>query len=591
MTRMCRLVSVGCLTTTLAVAFPSAAPIGQPPATRAPADLVLRNGVVVTVDAALPDAHAIAVRGDTIVAVGTDAEVAPLVGPATKVIDLRGQLAIPGLIEGHGHFTGIGQAKMNLDLMHVSSWDEVVAMVATAAKQARPGEWVLGRGWHQEKWRSTPTPNVEGFPLHDSLSAVSPDNPVVLTHASGHATFANARAMALAGVTAATANPPGGEILKDAKGNPTGLFRETASDLVRRALSAATARRSPEERLALRRREIDLATAEVLENGITSFQDAGASFETVDLYKQYVREGRLGVRLWVMIREPNDRLAQRLADYKILNMGDKRLTVRALKLSLDGALGPRGAWLLEPYSDLPASCGLNTVPVEEARETARLALRHGFQYCVHAIGDRANRETLDIFAEAFKQVPDGRALRWRVEHAQHLDPADIPRFASLGVIASMQGIHCTSDAPFVTARLGAKRAEEGAYVWQKLMRSGAIVTNGTDAPVEDVDPIASFYASVTRRLKDGTVFYGDQRMSRLEALKSYTISAAYSAFEDDIKGSITVGKLADITVLSQNILTVDERDIPSTRVVYTIVGGKVAYRAPANAVTPALGRP
>jgi predicted amidohydrolase YtcJ len=271
-------------------------------------------------------------------------------------------------------------------------------------------------------------------------------------------------------------------------------------------------------------------------------------------------------------------LAANLTKYKTIEYGNGFLTVRAIKKSIDGALGPRGAWLLEPYADKPGDTGRNTTPVSEIAETAKLALEHGYQLCVHAIGDRANRETLNIFEDAFKGR-DGRSLRWRVEHAQHLNAADIPRFGKLGVIASMQGVHCTSDAPYVLARLGPTRAEEGAYVWQKLMHSGALVANGTDAPVEDVSPIASYYSTVSRKLSDGSVFYPDQRMSRLEALKSYTISPAYAAFEEESKGTLKVGKYADLVVLSKDILTVAESEIPSTEVRYTIVGGKVRYRA------------
>jgi predicted amidohydrolase YtcJ len=251
--------------------------------------------------------------------------------------------------------------------------------------------------------------------------------------------------------------------------------------------------------------------------------------------------------------------------------------VRAIKRAIDGALGPRGAWLLEPYSDKPESTGLNTTSVESITETARMAIENDYQLCVHAIGDRANRETLNIFEQAFKANPSKRDLRWRVEHAQHLSASDVPRFGQLGVIASMEGVHCTSDAPYVIARLGAKRAEEGAYVWQKLMKTGAVVTNGTDAPVEDIDPIASYYATVSRKTKDGTVFYPDQRMSRMEALKSYTLNGAYAAFEEGSRGSLKVGKYADVTVLSKDILTVAEDEIPTATVVYTIVGGKVRY--------------
>ncbi|MEK6567009.1 MAG: amidohydrolase, partial [Bacteroidota bacterium] len=387
-----------------------------------------------------------------------------------------------------------------------------------------------------------------------------------------------AKALELAGVISATPNPAGGEVLKDQQGNPVGLLRETAQGLVRRVMADAMAKQTQGERQARARKEIELAIQECLAKGITSFQDAGSSFATIDLLKTFVDEGKLGLRLWVMIRDNIELMSQNLDKYRMIGYGDQRLTVQAVKRSIDGALGPRGAWLLEPYTDLPSSTGLNTIPIPEMKAVARLAIEHGYQFCVHAIGDRANRETLDIFDETFRQYPGKKDLRWRIEHAQHLSPADIPRFGKLGVIASMQGIHCTSDAPYVTARLGAKRAEEGAYVWQKLMKSSAVVTNGTDAPVEDVDPIASFYATVSRKLKDDSVFYRDQTMSREEALKSYTLNAAYAAFEENVKGSLTPGKLADIVVLSKDIMSVPADEIPSTQVAYTIVGGKIMFK-------------
>jgi predicted amidohydrolase YtcJ len=547
----------------------------QPPAQAA--TLVLTNGKIVTVDPSAPEAQAVAIRGDRIVALGTSADMKRYVGAGTEVIDLKGQLAIPGFIEGHGHFTGVGEAQLNLNLMKVTSWDEIVAMVEQAVKTAKPGQWIYGRGWHQEKWTKKPAPSVEGFPTHDSLSRVSPNNPVLLTHASGHASFANAKAMELSAVTGKTPNPDGGDFLKDAAGNPTGLFRETASRLIRRG--AGEPQRTEDEARARARKILELASQESVSKGITSFQDAGSSFADVDLMKQMVDEGRMNVRLWVMLRVGNDQLAANLAKYRTIDYGSGFLTVRGIKKSIDGALGPRGAWLLEPYSDKPGDTGRNTTPVDEIRETARLAMQHGYQLCVHAIGDRANRETLNIFEAAFKANPDKKDVRWRVEHAQHLHPSDIPRFGTLGVIASMQGVHCTSDAPYVPARLGAKRAGEGAYVWQKLMKSGAVVTNGTDAPVEDVDPIASYYATVSRKLTDGSVFYGDERMSRVEALRSYTINAAFAAFEEKSKGSLAAGKYADIVVLSKDILTVPEQEIPTTKVSYTIVGGKVRFKS------------
>jgi predicted amidohydrolase YtcJ len=542
-----------------------------------PADLVLTNGKIVTVDQARPEVQALAVRGDTIVASGTIDEIRPYVSEKTQVIDLGGRLAIPGLIDSHLHFTGIGLNKMELDLMKARSFDEIVAMVGEAVKKAKPGELISGRGWHQEKWDKAPDPNVEGFPMHDALSKVSPDNPVVLRHASGHATFANAKAMALAGITSRTPNPPGGDILKDKKGSPIGVFRENASGLLRK-MYAALPQPTPAEREARARREIELAAEECLRNGITSVHDAGAGAQTIDRYKKMIDEGKLGVRVYAMLQDSNESFAKDLASRRIIDYGNKHLTVRSIKKLIDGALGSRTAWLLAPYSDLPTSTGIETDTVADISETARLAIENGFQLNVHAIGDRANRETLNIFEAAFKAHPDRKDLRWRIEHAQHISSADIPRFGQLGVIASMQAIHCTSDAPYVLLRLGPQRAEEGAYAWQKLMKTGAVVANGTDAPVEYVDTMPGFYAFVTRKTKSGEPFFPDQKMSRAEALAAYTLNGAYAAFEESSKGSLAPGKLADIAVLSKDLVTIPEQEILTTEVLYTIVGGKVAYR-------------
>jgi predicted amidohydrolase YtcJ len=448
-------------------------------------------------------------------------------------------------------------------------------MVADAVSHAKPGQWIYGRGWHQEKWSSRPSPNVEGFPTHASLDKVSPDNPVALVHASGHAAFVNGKAMELSGIRRPTESPAGGEILRDKNGDATGLLRETAQRLIKRG--AGEPPPTAAERDARARKELELAAQEALSKGITTFEDAGSPLGTIDVMKAMVDEGRMPIRLWVMVRQDNAVIAPKLAHYRMIDYADGHLTVRAIKKAIDGALGPRGAWLLAPYADKPESVGLQTTKTPEIEETARLAMANGYQLAVHAIGDRANRETLDIFERAFKANPAKRNLRWRVEHAQHLSAADIPRFGRMGVIASMQGIHCTSDAPYVLQRLGRARAEEGAYVWQKLMKSGAVIANGTDAPVEDVDPIASYYATVSRKLKDGSVFFPEQRMSRMEALKSYTINGAYAGFEEENRGSLKPGKYADVTVLSKDILKVPEDEIPTTKVVYTIVGGKVVY--------------
>jgi predicted amidohydrolase YtcJ len=542
------------------------------------ADLVIfarGTGRIVTVDPDLGDVEALAIRNGRILAAGNRDGMKAKMDDRTRVLYVENeQLAIPGFIEGHGHFVGLGESKMNLDLMNVRSWHEVIDMAAAAVQAAKPGDWIIGRGWHQEKWDSVPPGAVEGFPTHDRLSDVSPDNPVLLTHASGHASFANRKAMDMSGVSGSTADPEGGEILRDTNGQPTGIFVERASGLI--AGPPPTTRR---DRMARLDRAIDLATAECLENGVTSFQDAGTTFPVLDQLLERAQTRTLGVRLWMMIREPTERLRVNLPQYRYRRVNANMFTIGGLKRSIDGALGSRGAWLLEPYSDSPDSTGLATATVEDVTAVGRLAYEYRLQLCVHAIGDRANREVLDIVERLTEAYPQVEARRWRIEHAQHLHPDDIPRFAELGVIASMQGVHCTSDAPWVEPRLGAARASEGAYVWRSLLDSGAIVTNGTDAPVEDVDPLASFHSTVTRRTADGSVFYPEQRLNRMEALETYTINAAYAAFEDDIKGSLKPGKLADIVILSKDILQVPEEEILQTKVVRTILAGNVVYES------------
>ena len=543
-----------------------------------PADLVLTNGKIITLEEIAPTAEALAVAGDRIVAVGTAKKIKPFIGTSTRVIDLQGQTAIPGFIDSHAHFTGVGEARMILDLTRAKNWDEIVSIVAEAARNAKPGEWIRGRGWHQEKWDKTPEPNVDGLPFHDALSRMTSENPVLLEHASGHSCLANAKAMELGGITKTTPDPAGGEIVRDARGNPIGAFRETAQGLIGRSLYGSELKKTEAERVEEERKAIALAVQECLSKGITSLHDAGASFATIDIYRELAEQGKLGVRIYAMISAGNTELQQSLARYRIIGAGQNHLTVRTIKRFIDGALGAHGAWLLEPYADLPASAGLNTMAIDTLKETARLAIENGFQLCTHAIGDRGNREILNIYEEAFAAHPEQKDLRWRVEHAQLLAPADIPRFGRLGVIAAMQGVHCISDGPWVVKKIGEKRAKEGAYVWRSLMEGGAIICNGTDAPVEDVDPIPSFYATVTRKMKDGTMFFPEQRLSRDEALRTYTLNGAYAAFQEDLLGSLKPGKLADITVLSKDIMTVAEEEIPATEVRLTIVGGQVLYQ-------------
>jgi predicted amidohydrolase YtcJ len=543
-----------------------------------PADLVLMNGKVVTVDDTNPEAEAVAVKDGRILAVGSSAELERYVGSATRVVDLEGRLAIPGFIEGHGHYMGLGETQLTLDLTAATTWDEIVALVANAVDEAEPGAWIIGWGWHQEKWNPAPAVTVDGVPLHGDLSAVSPDNPVFLTHASGHAAFANGRAMELAGITRSTPDPDGGTIVKDASGNPTGLLRENADALVGRVLAADMDARSDDEKWEEFVRVVELAGEEALENGVTSFHDAGSNFATIDGLKRLADEGRLPIRLYVMVRfENNATMREKLPGYKMIGYGNDHLTVRSIKRQIDGALGSHGAWLLEPYADLPTSTGLAVEPPEDIEETTRIALELGYQVNTHAIGDRANREVLDIYQRTFENADDPGALRWRIEHAQHVDPADLPRFADLGLIAAMQGVHCTSDAPWVFRRLGAERAESGAYMWRDFIDAGVVIGNGTDVPVEHISPIASFTSSVVRKDRDGNDFFPAQKMTRLEALKSYTLNNAFAAFEEELKGSLTAGKLADIVVLDRDIMTVPDEDLAGTQVDLTVLGGQVRY--------------
>ena len=517
-------------------------------------------------------------RGETILSLGTNTEIRALIGPETKIIDLKGRLTIPGFIEGHGHFLALGQLKQQLNLTTAQSWNEIVQKVGALTKRRQPGEWILGRGWHQEKWRTPPEKALGGYPRHEALSRVSPDNPVLLVHASGHACFANAKAMELAGVNANTPDPAGGKILRDEKNEPIGVFRETAQSLIHRAYQRAKAFDSPAERKAQRLASLKLAAQECLSKGVTSFQDAGSSFADVDYFKQQAKAGRLPVRLWVMLRDSNTEYQRKLANYRTVDAGNSFLTVRAIKCMADGALGSHGALLLKPYRDLPESTGHRVQSLAAIQETALLAAKHDFQLCTHAIGDRANREVLDIYQTMFRSHPQKRDWRWRIEHAQHLHPADIPRFGEMNVLASMQTIHCTSDAPFVIERLGKDRAKSGAYVWRSLLDSGARIVNGTNAPVEDVNPLGSFYAAITRQPAKGKPFHPEQCLTRIEALRTYTIDAAYAAFEDQQKGSLTPGKLADVVVLSRDILTIPAEDVLKTHVALTIVDGKVVYQ-------------
>jgi predicted amidohydrolase YtcJ len=554
-----------------------------------PADLVLRGGKVATIDPALGNTtEAIAVNGYQITAVGSNDDISAYIGAETEVIELEGRFVMPGFIEGHGHMISLGESKLILDLNDVANWDEIVSMVAVAADKAKPGEWIKGRGWHQEKWDGLPDDAVDGIPQHNSLSAVSSENPVFLEHASGHASFVNEAALEIIGIQDDTPDPEGGTIVRNEQGKATGMMREISSRVAESSVVAYERRMTPADIEALDRERIRLASEEALKFGITSFHDAGESsrpsFPTFDLLKKMEEEGSLPIRYYMMVRsQTNEEMDELLPHYRWLAEGNDYLTIRSIKRQMDGALGSHGAWLLEPYVDLDTE-GLVLETVEDIERTAEIAVKHGFQVNTHAIGDRANRETLDIYERVWEAAEvDGSDLRWRVEHAQHIDPDDVPRFAEMGVIAAMQGVHATSDGPWIASRLGEERSKATSYPWRDLINSGAIIGNGTDTPVEKIDPIASFYSSVSRMTNTGDRFNAEHIMTREEALQSYTINNAYAAFEEDIKGTLTPGKYADIVVLSQDLLTVDEEAIPDTTVDITIVGGEVKYtRAGSN---------
>jgi len=543
------------------------------------ATLLIFGGPIYTVDTTQTTVEAVATKDDKILFAGSLAEAEQYKTDQTQLLDLKGKTMTPGLIEGHGHFMGLGYNELSLDLINTTSYQQIIDAVAEKVKTAEPGEWITGRGWHQSKWDSIPEDTVLGFQTHDRLSEVSPDNPVYLRHASGHAGFANAKAMEIAGLRVLAREGidqleiEGGEVIRDALGRPTGVFNERAQTLITKHIPANT----PETDT----KAFELAVAACHRHGITSFHDAGIGRETIAFYENMKTEDKMKVRMYAMLTGWDKELLKEWYEKGPMVDPDHELTIRSVKLNCDGALGSRGAWLLEPYSDRPDHYGHETLPMEFVAESALNGLQHGFQICSHAIGDRANREILDRYEAAFVKFPElTEDHRYRIEHAQHLHPEDIPRFAELGVIPAMQAVHLSSDRPWAIDRLGEKRIVEGAYMWQALLQSGIPIVNGTDVPVEPLNPIASFYASVSRKTLKGFPQGGyepEQKMTREQALRSYTLDAAYGAFEENIKGSIESGKLADFTIYNQDLMEVPEDALLDTEVVMTIFGGQVVF--------------
>jgi predicted amidohydrolase YtcJ len=556
------------LSTYAALAMLAPAVVGA----QASADLILVNGRVYTVDNARPLVSALAVRSGRIVFVGSDAEARVLATPTTQTIDLHGATVFPGFTDAHAHLLGLGDELRRVNVAGATSYEEVIDRVKTWAKNVKPGDWILGRGWDQNRW-----PTKE-FPTHEALSRAFPNNPVVLERIDGHADLANAKAMELARITAATPEPSGGRILKLASGAPSGVFIDNAAGLIERAIPASTR--------ADTRKAILAAIAECNRWGLTGIHDPGESPQTVSIYEELARAKDLNLRSYVMLSDPGEPGSAAAHANPYLQRGpqsalyDGHLWIRAIKLYADGALGSRGAALLAPYSDDSTNSGLLVSQPAHLEAWAEWALRHGFQVNVHAIGDRGNRNVLDAFETALRAVPKADH-RFRIEHAQVVSPQDIPRFAKLGVIPSMQATHQTSDMGWAEARLGPERIR-GAYAWRSLLNTGVIIPNGTDFPVEEVNPLLTFHAAVTRQNPSNQPaggWYPDQRMTREEALQSMTIWPAYAGFQESMLGSLTPGKYADFVVLDRDIMRIPETEILGARVLSTWIGGHPVYEA------------
>jgi predicted amidohydrolase YtcJ len=539
------------------------------PAAQPPADLIVTNARIYTVDDSRPFVSAMAVRGGKVAFIGDQRGAMTLRGANTRIVDLGGRTVIPGMVDAHGHVANLGNALANVDLVGSTSIEDVVARVVARAQGRAANSWVIGRGWDQNRWGNT------AWPSHDKLTAATPNNPVVLTRIDGHATYVNKKAMELAGITAATKDPEGGQIIRDAQGNPTGVFIDNAMGLVNRVIPPATRDEV--------KRNILAAIAEGQKFGLTGVHDAGSSDQVLDIYDELGRTGQMNFRMYTMYsggRTDSPALDKFLAGTPKSGLHGGTLWIRSIKLYSDGALGSRGAAMLDPYSDDTKNSGLLVSDPKFIESVAVRALKAGFQVNTHAIGDRGNRVSLDAFEAALKQVPVADH-RFRIEHAQIINYADIPRFAQLGVIPSMQASHQTSDMYWAGARIGTHRLP-GAYAWRALLNTGVVIPNGSDFPVEFVNPLISFHASISRQDANDwptAGWYPEQIMTREEALKSMTIWPAYSAFQENELGSLTPGKYADFTVLDQDIMRVAPSLVLKTKVISTWVGGKTVYEA------------
>ena len=533
-------------------------------------DLIFVNGNIYTVNERQPRAEAVAVKKDRIAFVGLNEDAKKLASDKTRIVDLRGRTVVPGMTDSHCHIFGIGEREMNLNLEGTNSREDFLAKVKARVDQTERGQWIIGRGWIETFWKPPQ------FPSHTDLDKIAPDNPVFLTRADGHAAIANTAALKIAKIDKNAANPLGGEILKDkTTGEPTGMLLDNAMDLAAKHISKPTEAEREKAFLLGIDREIGLGWCEI--------QNAGSHAGDIKIIHKCFDEGKVKLRFINAVYGPGEDVQQFLREGSTINAYDHHFTQRTIKVIFDGALGSRGAALLKPYSDAPDTSGFLTEKESDLKPMFEEALRRGIQVETHAIGDRTNRTILDLYQNAFKAVPlDQRKIReprWRVEHAQILDPADIPRFAKLSVIPSMQPSHAISDLFFAPARLGMERLA-GAYAWQSLIKSGCIIAGGSDAPVERGEPMIEFYAAVARKSVkgfSGEGWHPEQAVTREQALKMFTLWPAYAAFEENDKGSVEPGKLADLTVLSSDIIKISEPEILNTRCVMTVVGSEIAY--------------
>jgi predicted amidohydrolase YtcJ len=542
-------------------------PLQQPE----PADLVLRNATVYTARDKPSQAEAVGIKGDRIVFVGRNREVGRVIGPNTKVVDLGGATVLPGFTDAHMHLPGVGEREMTLNLEGLTTLEAFLARVKERVDQARPGQWVTGRGWIETFWK----PPV--FPTRQDLDRIAPNNPVYLTRADGHASVANSAALRLANVTRNTAVPPGGAINKDAQGEPTGMLIDRAQGLVGRLVPPPTDADQDQAILKGTEREMRL--------GWTQIQDAHGTWGEVERIRRLYREEKIHIRIYKAISGPGAEADRLLAQGPVLGEFGGKFTVRTIKIVMDGALGSRGAALLAPYSDDPKTSGLITTDTVALKPLLVAALRKGIQVETHSIGDRGNRLMLDFYERAMQQVPPAERKiaepRWRDEHSQIVSPEDIPRFKALGLIASMQPSHAIGDLYFAPARLGMERLK-GAYAWETFLKLGVPVAGGSDAPVERGEPLIEFYAAVARKDlqgRSGEGWHPEERVTREQALRMFTLWPAFAAFEDDKRGTIEVGKLADLTVFDNDIMKVPELEILKAKNIMTVVNGEIVYAA------------